>query len=105
MIKKILSLFKRKKLNVNIGKCGIIEPTSVALDSGIDNKYNRKIVIYKNIKVRDNQINYGKIIEEIPYTEEEAINLMKIKRIPIVLRKVTTKVESEQGLPFGEIIN
>ena len=105
MIKKILSLFKKKKLNVNIGKCGIIEPTEVALESGIDNKYNRKIVIYKNIKVRNNQINYGKVIEEIPYTEEEAINLMKIKRIPIVLRKVNNKAELEQGSPFGEIVN
>lgn len=104
MIQKILNKFKKKKINIRLGKCGIIEPTKYALDVGIDDKYNRKIIIYSSIKVINNVITYGKVIEEIPFTEEEAKNLIKIKKIPLVVRSINNNVPIQDGSPFGEII-
>ena len=105
MIKKILNKFKKKRHHINLGKCGIVEPTKPAMEFGIDNKYNRKIVIYSSIVVRNNLVQYGKILEEIPYTEEEAKNLIKIKKIPLAIRKINNDVPIENGSAFGEIIN
>ncbi|MHA1867817.1 MAG: hypothetical protein ACTSXD_07100 [Candidatus Heimdallarchaeaceae archaeon] len=104
MIQKIMNKLKKKKLNIQIGKCGIIEPTSYNLESGIDNKYTRNIVIYSYIKVVNNKIIYGKILDEKPYTEEEVKNLIKIKKIPILPRRINNNVEIVDGKPFGEII-
>ncbi len=103
------NIFKRKKLiKIELGKVGLIVSTEASIEAGINNKFNKKIVIYVMASVHgdaDNPIvKWGKIIEEIPYTEEEVINLMKIKQIPIVEKKLKNKFEFKSGIPFGEYI-
>lgn len=105
----IKRLFKKKKpIRIEIGRCGLIVDTDPAIDSGINDRFNKKIVIYEKAIVygdADNPIvKWGKIIDEIPYTEEEAINLMKIKKIPIVEKKLKNKFEFKDSIPFGEWI-
>lgn len=100
-----INIFRKKKsLAIELGRCGIIESTEESTECGIDDKFNKKIVIYEGIKVLGNTIKWGKIIEEMPYTEEEVINLIKIKEIPIVERKIKKKFDFKEGAPFGDIL-
>lgn len=97
--------WKKKLLKIKIGICGIIDSTENAKDNGINDKYNKVIILYESIEVNGNKIKYGKIIKEIPYTEEEVINLKKIKQIPIVVRKISNKFKFDELTTFGEVEN
>lgn len=102
----MLKMFKKKKkVNVSIGKVGVIESTNPAIASGINDKFNKKITIFEHLQIRDNNISWGRVIEEIPFTEEEYNNLVEIKKIPIVERRLNDNFEFDQEKEFGEIIN
>lgn len=103
ILMKFMSLIKKDKIKrIYIGRCGIIVPTNAALQQGVNDIFNKKIIIYSRIEVKGNRIIYGKVLEERPYTEEEVKNLIKIKRIPIVQKRISNKYEFEEGKPFGE---
>jgi len=105
MIRKILNFFRKKKpIQIDVRKCGVIVSTESSLDAGINDKFNKKIVIYEKVSVEGETIKWGKIIEEIPYTEEEVRNLIKIKEIPIVEKEYDEEFEFKEGPPFGEIL-
>ena len=97
--------WKKKPLKIKLGTVGIIDSTKNAKDNGVNDKYNKVIILYEGIEVRGNQIRYGKIIKTIPYTEEEVINLRKIKQIPIVVRKTSNKIKFDELTTFGEVEN
>jgi len=106
MIGKLFNLFKKKEpLNINLGKVGVIISSDPALESGINDKFNKKIVIYEKVEVHGDNIRWGKILDEIPYSEEEVINLIKIKEIPIVEKKLNNEVNFVEGHYFEGIIN
>lgn len=101
----IQKIFKSKKpLKIELSKVGVIVSTEASIEAGINNKFNKKIVIYEKASVDGDTVKWGKIIEEIPYTEEEVINLMKIKQIPIVEKKLKEDFKFKEGVPFGEFI-
>ena len=97
--------WKKKPLKIKLGKVGIIDSTKNAKENGINDKYNKVIILYEGIEVNGNQIRYGKVIKTIPYTEEEAINLRKIKQIPIVFRKISKEFKFDELTTFGEVEN
>ena len=89
----LFNLFKKKEpLNINLGKVGVIMSSDPSIESGINDKFNKKIVIYEKVEVHGNNIKWGKILDEIPYSEEEVINLIKIKEIPIVEKKLNNEI-------------
>jgi len=104
IFKKIFNWLRGKKVKIELGKVGVIVSTQPSLEAGINNKFNKEIIIYESVGVLNDKIRWGKIIEEIPYTEEEVINLIKIKEIPIVERRESNKLKFNQGKEFGEII-
>lgn len=102
----MINLFKRKKpLKIELGKVGLVVDTDQALESGITNEFNKKIVIHQHVRVFGNDIHWGKILEEIPYTEEQVRNLIEIRKIPIVPKKFSDKFKFEEFHPFGEVVN
>jgi len=102
----LLKIFRKKKrLKINLGKVGVIEPTEYAINEGINDKFNKNIVIYENVEVNGDEIRWGKILEVIPYTFEEAVNLIKIKEIPIAERKMSNKFEFVDGTSFEGVVN
>ena len=96
---------KKKKTKIRLGKVGIIVSTEPSLNSGVNDKFNKKIIIYESVEVDGDEILYGKVVEEIPYTKEEKINLTKIKEIPIVEKKYGKEVDFHEGKPFGKVVN
>lgn len=96
---------KKKKIKIRLGRIGIIIPTESSTLSGINDKFNKVIVIYNSVSIDGDTIRWGKKITEIPYTEAEAINLEKIKQIPIIEKKLSTKFKFKEGSPFGEVLN
>jgi len=101
----IMKIFRRKKpLRIYLEKVGVIVSTESSIESGVNDKFNKKIVIYKNVEIKGNKVKWGKIIDEIPYTEEEALNLIKIKEIPLVEKNLSTRINLKEGEPLGDFI-
>lgn len=96
---------KKKPQKINLGKVGIITSTKNAQENGVNDKYNKIIIIYESLEVDGSNIRYGKIIRTIPYTEEEVNNLRKVLNIPIVNRKITNKFKFDELTKFGEVLN
>lgn len=106
MINKLFDMFRKKEpLNINLGNVGVIISSESAIESGINDKFNKKIVVYEKVEVYGNTIKWGKIIDEMPYTEEEVINLIKIKEIPVVEKKSDDEINFVEGHYFEGIIS
>lgn len=102
----ILDIFRKEpKREIVLRKVGIITLTPNAIELGVNDVINKKIVIYEKIKVVGNTIKYGKILQELPYSIEEARNLIQIKKIPLAERKLGNKFKFFEGADFGEVIN
>jgi len=96
---------KKKKTTFKLNKIfGIIEPTEVALENGTTDKFNKHIVIREGVMVEGDRIIWGRVIEEIPYSEEAVESLEKIKEIAIVERQFR-KPEFIEEDSFGGLIN
>lgn len=104
-MKFLINLFKKKQLDIELGKVGLIVDTDSAIDSGINDKFNKKIIIYNNVMVKRNNIIWGKIIREIPYSEEEVRSLIKISKIPIVEKKLSQDFKFDYLHNYGDILN
>ena len=100
-----LNPFKKKKISFKLNKIfGIIEPTDVALENGTIDKFNKNIVIREGVMVEKDRIIWGRVIEEIPYSEEAVESLEKIREIAIVEREFR-KPEFIEEESFGGILN
>ena len=103
-IKKFFGFGKKREIRID-GRVGVITPTECSLESGNNSEFLKQIIIYKGVRVTGNKITWGKKIEEKPYTEEEVLNFQKIKRIPIVERKIKNELKFYEEPPFGQVIN
>lgn len=99
------NIFKKKPIAIDLGKIGLIVDTDSAIDSGVNDKFNKKVVIHKNVKVRGNNIIWGKVIKEIPYTEEEVKSLIRILKIPIVEKRLSKDFKFDYLHNYGDILN
>ena len=108
-IRKILlaiGLVKRKPMVLRInGWIGIIQPTKVALDNNTIDKFNKTIVIREGVKVEGDKIILGKILKDIPYSEEVIKSIEQVYKIPIVERKYDSKIDFYQEPDFGSVEN
>ncbi len=85
---KFKNIFKKKKRNIFVNNLiGVVELTDVAMENGVDDKFNKIIKIFEGVKKEGNEIIWGKLIEEIPYSKEAVISLEEVKKIPIVFKK------------------
>lgn len=103
---KIPSIFKKKKrIEFTLNNLfGIIEPSEVSLENGNIDKFNKSIIIRQGVAVRDNKIFWGRVIEEIPFSDEAVDSLEKIREIPVIERTFR-KPEFFDEETFGGIIN
>ncbi len=104
MLNIIKKIFRKKPIHIEVGRCGLIVSTESSIESGINDRFNKKVVIYESVEVNGNIIRWGKVLEEIPYTEEEVRNLIKVKKIPIIEKRMGKNMEFKEGSPFGEVI-
>lgn len=103
---KKIGLYKKsdKVLRINT-RIGIIQPTKIALKNNTIDKFNKVIVIREGVEVMGNQINWGRIVEEIPYSEEKIKAIKQVHEIPIVERHYDSKAGFFQEPDFGSVEN
>src|SRR3990167_11336686 len=83
-----MKIFKKKNKSFSLNKVfGIIELTESALENGTIDKFNKKIILREGVVVAGEQIIWGRIIDEIPYSEEAVESLEKIREIAVVERQ------------------
>jgi len=93
---KKLNPFRKKKQKLDYPyRFALVVNTPSAVSNGINDDYNKKIVIYKN----------GKVTEEIPYTPEDVKTLIKIREIPVVDKDLKEDFDFENESYFGEVVN
>lgn len=98
-------LFRKKKPKITVNNLvAVVEPSEVALEKGLSDRFNKIIKIHEGVRVDKNKITWGRIIEERNFSEEEVYCLEKIKKIPVVERKFR-KPEFFEEPDFGGIIN
>jgi len=104
-VKKI-GLYKSppKELIIN-SMVGVIQPTKVALKNNTIDKFNKEIVLREGVQVSGNQINWGKVVDEIPYSEEKVKAIKQVYKIPIVERKFDSEMEFFEEPDFGSVEN
>ncbi|MEK6881295.1 MAG: hypothetical protein AABY22_16860 [Nanoarchaeota archaeon] len=83
---------------------GVIEPTPEALENNILDDFNKKIYLREGVIKRGNKIHWGRVIEEIPYSELAVESLREVKKIPIVERQISETIKFKKEKNFGEII-
>lgn len=102
---KILRIFKSKPvLKINLGKVAIIENTENAVYNGLNDKFNKNIVIYEGVRVNGDKIIWGRKIKEVPYTPEEANSILNVLEIPIVEKRLSNDFDFIEGSEFGKVV-
>jgi len=101
---KFLGIVKsRPKALVVNTRIGIIQPTKISIENNTIDKFNKVIVIREGVEVIGNQINWGKIVDEIPYSEERVKAIKQVYEIPIVERKFNSKLGFFEEPEFGSV--
>lgn len=99
-----MRIFPKKKIKLEINKpVGIIELTETALDNGVNDNFNKVIRIRDGVRIENNNIIWGRVIEEIPFSEESLYSIQSIKEIPIVERRFSESSFLEDAT-FGGVI-
>ena len=105
-LEKKLGLYKTPPRDLRIDtRIAIIQPTKIAIENNTIDKFNKKIVIREGVEVNGNHINWGKIVDEIPYSEERVAAIKQVHEIPIVERAYDTDLPFFQEPDFGEVVN
>jgi len=91
-----------KKLVVNT-RIGIIQPTKIAIENNTIDKFNKTIIIRDGVEVIEDKINWGKIIDEIPYSEEKITAIKQVHEIPIVERHFDSSLGFFEESDFGSV--
>jgi len=99
-----MGLARSKPLNLRINRqIGIIQPTIVATENNTIDKFNKVIIIRDGVEIYNNEIRWGRILKEYPYSEEIVTAIKKIHEIPIVERKIGGDIEFFQEKDFGSV--
>lgn len=88
------------KINTRIA---VIQPTKIAIENNTIDKFNKVIIIREGVEVIDNQINWGKIVDEIPYSEERVAAIKQVHKIPIVERHFDNNLKFFEEPDFGSV--
>lgn len=104
-VSKISKLFSRKVEDLHIsGLVGVVEPSGIALEKNTIDQFNLRIMVRDGVDISDGVVNWGRLVYELPYTDVELQNLIKVKEIPIVERKIDNSLVMFQEPAFGEIV-
>ena len=91
---------KKEELDFN-SRFIVIELTEPAKNAFINDKYNKKIVLYNNWYSYMNKIPSM----TIPYTDQDLRNLIEIYEYPVIEENLDTEFEFGQDTNFGEVVN
>jgi len=95
-----LSWFKKMEEDSDFdSKFAIIRLTNPAINSFVNDQFNKKISIFKSWRHYKNDI--PKM--EIPFTKIDAINVRDVLKIPIIEERLITNFDFEQEENFGEV--
>lgn len=101
MMNKLKNLFRKKK-EINFdSEFAVIETTNAGINSFVNDKFNKKLVLYRNWDSYMNKISFF----EIPYTEEDAKNIYEIYEMPVIEENLEMQYEFGQEEDFGEVTN
>jgi len=104
LYKRFLQGFKRKKAEViSIGKLALVVPTIPALDNGIDDEFNKKILIHEWAEYDGNELRFGPVTKEMSYTPEDVKLIREIMEIPIVEKRFDGELELFNENNYGEV--
>lgn len=104
-IRKLFKMFQKSKpksIRIN-QQIGIIKPTKVSIENNTVDKFNKVIVIRAGVELIGNEIRWGRIIREEPYSEEKIKAMKQIREIPIVSRKFDSDIDFFKEADFGEV--
>lgn len=97
----MFKIFKKpKRLNFE-SSFAVIQSTDSATNSFVNDKFNKKICIYKDW---DSYLK-RKPIKSYPFTEIDAKNFKEKFRLPMISEDLEINFEFIQGENFGEITN
>ena len=107
MIQKILNkltlgyFFKPKEIYDFNSQFAIVRTTETGINSNINDKFNKKISIFNSW---NHYLNNSPRME-MPYTEEDAHNIIEVFEIPLIYENMGDDFEFTKGTNFGEIRN
>jgi len=105
-VKNIKGIFIKTPFVLKLNNIiGIIQPTKTALENNTIDKFNKVIIIRDGVEILNNEIRWGKILNEYPYSEERVKAINQIYQIPIVEKKFDKKIEFFQEPDFGSVEN
>ena len=105
LLKRLGIVKSRPRALVVNTRIGIIQPTKIAIENNTIDKFNKVIIIREGVEVVDNQINWGKIVDEIPYSEERVKAIKQVHEIPIVERHFNSELGFFDEPEFGSVEN